>query len=230
MLKNYVFIIFTAVILLGACVKSNNGRNQDHAQEQEEVQEQDHFLPQAVEPLSEEIIKKITGKSYKDNASIAYSDLVYLTIPYINFNGESCVGNMIVAAHLGKEVLDIFQELYENRFPIYKMQLIDYYDADDNLSMEDNNTSAFNYRYIANTARISNHGYGIAIDINPVQNPYITNYAILPPAGTGYLDRGYVRKGMIVKGDVCYRAFISRGWTWGGDWSTPKDYQHFEKR
>jgi hypothetical protein len=95
--------------------------------------------------------------------------------------------------------------------------------------MAENNTSAFNFRRITNSTTISKHGYGVAIDINPIQNPYIRGETILPPAGEEYLDRSNIRMGMITKGDICYQAFISRGWKWGGDWSTPKDYQHFEK-
>jgi len=181
------------------------------------------------EPLPEDVINLISGKSFKENTPFDYSELSYLTMSYVNFYGEHCIGNMIVAADLGEEVLEIFQELYENRFPIYKMQLIDFYNADDYLSMEDNNTSAFNFRYITNSTTISKHGYGVAIDINPVQNPYVRGSTILPPTGAEYLIRAEVHPGMIIKGDVCYQAFVSRGWTWGGDWNSLKDYQHFEK-
>ena len=181
-------------------------------------------LPQAVETL-------IYGVSYKEVNGIkppAYSDLAYLTLSYINFDGERCVGNMIVAAELGDEVVEIFMELFDNGFPIYQMELIDVFDADDDKSMADNNSSAFNFRLVKGKKKISKHGLGTAIDINPVQNPYITNGRYSPPASEEYKDRSNIRQGMIVKGDVCYNAFTSRGWTWGGYWNN-KDYQHFEK-
>lgn len=184
---------------------------------------------QTYEPLPEDIIRLITGRSYKENTLLAYSELAYLTIRYINFSGEDCVGHMITAAGIAEEVSDIFEELYEKKYPIFQIRLIDFYNADDNLSMEDNNTSAFNFRYITNSTRISMHGYGVAIDINPVQNPYVINNTVLPASGRRYLDRTNVRQGMIVRGDACYQAFIRRGWTWGGNWNSPRDYQHFEK-
>nr|WP_243182907.1 M15 family metallopeptidase [Anaerosolibacter carboniphilus] len=96
--------------------------------------------------------------------------------------------------------------------------------------MENNNTSAFNFRDVADSKGVlSKHSYGVAIDINPIQNPYMKGEKVSPAAGKSYLDRGEIRKGMIIKGDVCYKAFKDRGWTWGGEWKTMKDYQHFQK-
>jgi hypothetical protein len=179
------------------------------------------------EPISDEVKAIITNKSYKADTPFDYSELAYLTITYIDFEGNSRVGNMIVNAKVGDEVLDIFRELYEAQYPIDKIELIDNYGADDDLSMENNNTSAFNFRYSTNSKVISKHGYGLAIDINPVQNPYVKGKVILPPAGI--TNRTKAVKGMITKGDACYQAFVKRGWTWGGSWKSLKDYQHFEK-
>ena len=181
------------------------------------------------EPLPAHIIEFITGVSFKENAPFDYDYLIYLTISYVDFEGGRKAGNMIVAAHLGDEVLEIFKEIYEAEFPIYGMRLIDYYDADDDLSMAANNTSSFNFRLVAGTNRISRHGFGAAIDINPVQNPYIRGDSILPEAGREYLDRNDIRPGMVIKGDVVYQAFTSRGWIWGGNWTSLLDYHHFEK-
>lgn len=108
--------------------------------------------------------------------------------------------------------------------------MIDDYNADDDKSMKANNTSAFCYREIAGTDVLSNHSFGRAIDVNPLQNPQVTSKGkISPEEGRPYVDRSVNRKGMIQKGDDCYNAFVSRGWTWGGDWNSTKDYQHFEK-
>ena len=128
-----------------------------------------------------------------------------------------------------KCLIEIFEVLYNAKFPIEKMVLIDDYDGDDNLSMADDNTSAFNYRNVPGTSTLSNHSYGVAIDINPLVNPYVRENDVMPPEGQDFLDREDVRPGMIIQGDVVYDSFISRGWTWGGDWETVKDYQHFEK-
>ena len=96
--------------------------------------------------------------------------------------------------------------------------------------MAANNSHAFNFRYIAGTNRISRHGFGMAIDINPIQNPYIRGSTIWPASGAEYLDRSYVRPGMIIQGDVVYTTFTSRGWIWGGHWTVPRDYHHFERQ
>lgn len=182
------------------------------------------------EPLPYDIIQIIRGSSFHDNTHFGYDFLSYLTISYIDFSGTHRIGNMIVAQEISEEVLDIFREIFEYGFPIYRMRLIDFYNAEDYLSMADNNSVSFNYRVIAGTNRRSRHAYGMAIDINPVQNPYIRGNTIWPAEGEKYLNRNDVRKGMIIPGDIVYNAFTSRGWTWGGHWSNPIDYHHFERR
>lgn len=182
-----------------------------------------------MEPLPQHIREKIRDSSIHDSAPFYYDFLTYLTITHVNFDGERQVGNMIVAYEIGQEVLDIFREIYEGGFPIYQIRLIDYFDALDYYSMAANNSVSFNFRYIAGTSRLSRHAWGKAIDINPIQNPYIRGDTVWPAAGRYYKDRGYVRPGMITRGDVVYTAFVSRGWTWGGNWRTPRDYHHFER-
>jgi hypothetical protein len=190
----------------------------------------EEFIPIfSSEPLPEYIIEYINGLSYKEDTMLQYSELVYLTITHVDFYGENRIGNMIVVAEIGEEVLEIFWEIYESGFPIRSIQLIDDFNADDDLSMEANNSSAFNWRYVADTTTLSNHSFGRAIDINPVQNPYVRGNSVLPAGGEEYLDRLDIRPGMIVEGDAVYNAFVSRGWMWGGDWISLKDYQHFQK-
>jgi len=196
---------------------------------------QKHYIEDFVptfskEPLPTEIIDLITGTTFHENTPFGHDFLAFLTITPMNFYGESQIGHMIVAEEIAYQVLEIFQEIYMANFPIYSMILIDHFDADDNLSLAANNSSAFNFRYIAGTNVISRHGFGMAIDINPVQNPYVRGENVLPAAGRTYLDRTYLRPGMIVPGCVVYTAFVSRGWTWGGNWSLPRDYHHFEIR
>lgn len=181
------------------------------------------------EALTKKIVDRVSGVSWREEAPVGLEDLSYITVTHWGFDQQEYIGELIVHKEVGEEVLEIFQELYEAKFPIEKMRLIDEYKADDHLSMEDNNTSAFCFRVIEGSQKISNHGYGVAIDINPIQNPYIKNNRIVPLAGKEYVNREDIRKGMIIKGDPCYRAFTSRGWTWGGEWKIVKDYQHFEK-
>lgn len=151
-----------------------------------------------------------------------------VTVGYWNFDGVERQGQLIVAKELSGEVIDIFKELYEAEFPIGGIRLIEEFDAEDLRSMEANNTYAFCTRSIAGTRRYSLHSYGVAIDINPVKNPYLVGGKVYPASGYDYLDRQNIRPGMIIPGNACYNAFTSRGWSWGGHWASP-DYQHFEK-
>lgn len=181
-------------------------------------------------PLTEGLKDKINNVSWKDIAPYPIDDLAYIEVTYLGFDGEIHIGALIMHKLVAPEIIDIFKELYDHRFPIEKIGLIDEYNADDNASMNDNNTSALCVRNITNRANgLSRHAFGVAIDINPIQNPYISSEIVLPEAGNEYLDRSDIRRGMIVEGDVCYNAFVSRGWTWGGNWETIKDYQHFQK-
>lgn len=182
------------------------------------------------QPLPEKIVQKIKDKSWKTPAPIKLADLVYLKITHLGFDAKPHVGEMIVNKRVAGEVLAIFKDLYQAKYPIEKIRLIDEYNAGDDLSMADNNSSALCVRPLTGeTSGFSRHSYGLAIDINPVQNPYVKNGKVLPSQGKDCLDRSRVKPGMIIKGDACYKAFASRGWQWGGAWKSLKDYQHFEK-
>ena len=184
--------------------------------------------------LDQSIIDRIYGKSYKEYCDIPYSDLRYVRVLHTDFDGQTRIGELIVNKAIAQDVADIFKELYEISYPIEKMLLIDEYDADDIKSMEDNNTSAFNFRYIEGTTKRSVHSYGLAIDINPLYNPYVRTkndkLEVLPESAAEYADRTRDNIYYIKKDDPCYKAFTSRGFTWGGEWKNSKDYQHFEKK
>ena len=187
-----------------------------------------------IEELNQELIDRISGKSYKEDADIPYSDLRHLRLLHIGFDGLTHVGEMIVNKAIAEDVMEIFKELYQIEYQIEKILLIDEYDADDLKSMADNNSSAFNYRFVEGTSRRSVHSDGLAIDINPLYNPYVRTrdgiLEILPENGTEYVDRDLDNRYYIRKDDPCYKAFVSRGFTWGGEWKNSKDYQHFEKK
>ncbi|OOB80407.1 MAG: hypothetical protein BEN19_05095 [Epulopiscium sp. Nuni2H_MBin003] len=176
--------------------------------------------------IPEDMVNSMLGKSLP-NVEFAIT-LSLVTVTYIDYNGDTKTGDMVVHKDLAEEVAEIFEEIYLAKFPIANIELIDKYDADDNLSMINNNTSAFNYRLISGTNIISNHSYGRCIDINPLVNPHVINGVAYPKEGSAYIDRSLDYTGMIKEGDVVYNAFISRGWSWGGHWNSP-DYQHFEK-
>lgn len=179
------------------------------------------------------------GGSYRENNHISMDDLAYLEIPYYDFNYNVQTGEMVVNKVLADDVLKIFAQLYDIQYPIERMELVDEYGADDFKSIEYNNTSAFNYRLSTDgSGRVSQHGLGRAIDINPQINPYVNS------DGTGahenareYWSRDYQnwsdpvsRAAYIGSEAEIYRIFTENGWTWGGHWSSYRDYQHFEKR
>ena len=180
--------------------------------------------------IPSEVKEKMIGYSMPEDEPIKFDSLSFLKLSYYGFDDKTHIGEMIVNKEVAAEVVDIFKELYEAKYPIEKINLIDEYNADDEISMQDNNTSSFCYRTIAGTNKISNHGKGVAIDINPLYNPHVNTSTnkVSPTTATKFIDRDDIIKGMIVENDPCYNAFIKRGWTWGGYWKNP-DYQHFEK-
>ncbi|MGH2951525.1 MAG: M15 family metallopeptidase, partial [Solirubrobacterales bacterium] len=137
-------------------------------------------------------------------------------------------GRLIVHRRADREILRVFRRLYRGGFEIRRMELIDRYGADDRRSMSADNTSGFNCRFVAGTSRWSEHAYGRAIDINPIENPYVSGDHVSPPAGRPYADCSREAEGMIHDGDQVVRAFAKAGWEWGGDWpGATRDYQHF---
>jgi hypothetical protein len=185
------------------------------------------------EELTQATKDRINGKSYGKNCEIPYEELRYVRVLHWGFDGLSHRGELIVNKAIAEDAIEIFAELYEAKYPIERMELVDEYDADDNTSMAANNSSAFNYRVIEGTNRVSLHSYGMAIDINPYYNPYVHEVdgerVVTPVEGAKYEDRSLDCPYYIHSEDVCYQAFIKRGFTWGGDWKNTKDYQHFQK-
>ena len=185
------------------------------------------------------VFNRINGKSYRDNNDIALEDLRYLTIPYYNFEQQVMMGEMIVNVYIQEDVLNIFKELFNNKYEINSMKLIDDYwilgtdgNKADNNSIEENNTSCFCYRQVTGGESISNHGYGRAIDINPQQNPYVENGKNSHRNADEYVNNRYVGEPHVIVAsdeDICYSIFTKYGFTWGGNWTNPIDYQHFEK-
>lgn len=183
------------------------------------------------EELSAEVQQRIMGISYQENDNISLEELRYLRVLHLGFDGQTHIGELLVNASIADDVLEIMRELFENGYEIEKMVLVDAYGADDERSMEDNNTSAFNYREIAGSSKLSRHSLGLAIDINPLYNPCVKNSgASISPANAGdYADRSQTFAHKIDENDLCYRLFMEHGFTWGGSWRSLKDYQHFEK-
>ena len=159
-----------------------------------------------------------------------HTKLSLLTVTYINYEDEAKIGNIIIHKDLAAETLEIFETLYNEKFPIYQIKLLTDFNNNDLVSMENNNTYAYANRLIEGSAmKLSNHAKGIAIDINPMQNPYLYKNLVYPAGSDIYLTRNKDIKGIITKESLIYKTFTAHGWTWGGDFTYP-DYHHFEKR
>ena len=182
---------------------------------------------------------RIYGKSYQENDYISLDNLRYLRMVHYNFDGKIQVGEMIVNAEIADDVLFIFQELFMRGYQIRKMHLIDDYWTGDGISSDeasvtDDNTSCFCFRQAANTDQLSRHALGLAIDLNPLENPFLTfdedgTVHILPEEGTPYaFDRSADMPHVITESDDAYILFSEQGFNWGGHWYSPIDYQHFE--
>lgn len=214
---------------------------------------QDGFFFQ---PLSDAVTARITGISYPvaesiapalslqatnviadtDAPAVSYDDLCYMNVLYYDFQGEVQIGELICNKGIAQDLIEIFYELYQNEYQIEKIRLIDEYGGDYTASMEDNNTSCFNYRVVDGTNSLSKHALGCAIDINPFYNPYIVfnkdgsgETYISPKGSEVYADRSQNFPYKIDENDLCYKLFKAHGFTWGGNWNSSKDYQHFQK-
>jgi hypothetical protein len=167
--------------------------------------------------------------SYRPGCPVGPDRLRLLRLRYWGFDGKPHLGSLVVNVAVVASIRDVFRRLYAVRFPIRRMELIDVYHGSDSASTRADNTSSFNCRFaVASGPRHwSMHAYGQAIDVNPVENPYVLNGTALPPAGQRYADRSLVRAGMAVAGGTLVRAFAAAGWSWGGSWAGSPDYQHF---
>ena len=182
--------------------------------------------------IDDEIFARIQGKSFKDDCTLPREDLRYIHVLHKDLEGNTHEGEIICNVYIAYDVLDIFMKLYDAGYPIERVRLVDEYDANDELSMRDNNSSSFNFRFISHTTKISKHGLGLAIDINTLYNPYVKEVdgkKILEPATAGeYTDRSKEFPYKIDTEDLCYKLFTEHGFEWGGNWKSVKDYQHFE--
>lgn len=194
------------------------------------VQAQEAADSFSVSAVPDSVFSLMQGRSYKAGCRVARSTLRYVRVLHYNAEGKELRGEIVCHKDIADDLAEIFRELHKARYPIERIHLIDRYGADDTRSMMANNTSAFNYRKVAGTNVLSNHSYGKAIDINPFYNPFVKrNGKVEPAAARRYANRNARFKYKITRGDLCYRLFKQHGFTWGGDWRSSKDYQHFEK-
>ncbi len=187
------------------------------------------------EPISNEVFKRISGISYPVDCTVPLDELRYVVLEYIDFEGQKKKGEMICNKLIADDVLEIFYELCQSDYRIESIRLVDEFGGDDIASMQANNTSCFNFRVIEGTTKLSNHSFGLAIDINPLYNPYITygkdgTMHISPAESAEYADRSVNFPYKIDENDLAYKLFTKHGFKWGGNWNSSKDYQHFERK
>jgi poly-gamma-glutamate synthesis protein (capsule biosynthesis protein) len=238
-------VVALLVVLCGACAAASAGARTLRAEERPEptdiasaVSVRDlPPLPVAaaavVRPMFASTIAEIDEAlaermrpSWRPGCPVPLGDLRYVTVTYVDFEGRLQTGELVVHADVAEGVVGVFAALFDARYPVRQMRLIDDFDADDTASIYADNTSAFNCRAVTGGTTWSEHAYGRAIDINPVENPYVSGSQVGPRTGRPFLSRPDA-PGVIHPDDVVVRAFADAGWQWGGYWDSPIDYQHF---
>lgn len=234
-----------AVLLLGACSTTYDGPSeavhapatssrsspQSPTSDRGDHPESSRAYPASVSRMGPRLRARMRF-SHRRGCPVTWNDLRYLRMTYLGFDGKDHTGELVVHRDYATAVTDVFEQLYDARWPIRRMRLVDDYGGDDDRSMAANNTSGYNCRRVAGRDAWSAHAYGAAVDVNPVQNPYVIGSSLAPPAGRRFATidrsaRARVPAGAVRAGDVVVRAFARIGWEWGGDWSSAKDYQHF---
>jgi hypothetical protein len=180
----------------------------------------------AVGPIDPAVRARM-GATWSPGCPVRLADLRYVTVSFRGFDGRAHTGELVVHRRVAGQVVSVFARLYRAAFPIEEMRLVTTADLEAHPTGDGNNTAAFVCRAARNQRRWSAHAYGLAVDVNPFQNPYRRGDLVLPELASAYLDRGRARPGMIRPGDVVTGAFAAIGWTWGGTWRSPTDLMHF---
>lgn len=188
----------------------------------------------AAEEIPDGVWARMQGKTYTENPYIKRCDLRHIRVLHWDYNELPHIGEMICNKKIANDLVEIFKELYEARYPIQRMVLPDEYDADDERQMRANNSSCFCYRTIAGSKTLSKHATGMAVDLNTLYNPYVRRRAngtlfVQPANAKKYCNRQATFPYKITKKDLAYQLFTKHGFRWGGSWPKYKDYQHFDK-
>lgn len=179
-----------------------------------------------IDPVTADIRQRM-GSSWSPGCPVPLAELRYLSLTFWGFDDRAHTGELVVHAAIAEGVVEVFRELFDALFPIEEMRLVTTADLEAHPTGDGNNTAAYVCRAARQQARWSAHAYGLAVDVNPFQNPYRRGDLVLPELASAYLDRARPRPGMIRAGDVVTRAFATIGWTWGGTWRSPTDLMHF---
>ena len=187
----------------------------------------------AASPIPENIWQRMQGKTFKKNQYINRNDLRHVRTLHWDYDNKIHIGEMICNKLIADRLVEIFRLLYDAKYPIQKMVLPDVYDANDETQMRANNSSCFNYRMVSGSKNLSKHARGLAVDLNPLYNPYYRKLRsgklyVQPANAMKYCDRTKTLPYKIDHNDLAYKLFKERGFQWGGDWKSMKDFQHFE--
>jgi D-alanyl-D-alanine carboxypeptidase len=177
-------------------------------------------------PVPKDVVKRSTWRS---KCPVTLSQLAYITMTFWGLDHEPHTGEMIVNSAVAAEVVRAFKKLYEARFPIEEMRVTTLKEQRAAPTGDTDDTSSFECRPVTLGSSWSQHSFGLAVDINPFQNPYVRGDLVAPELARAYRNREWVRPGMIVPGDVVTQAFAGLGWGWGGDWISLKDWMHFSQ-
>jgi hypothetical protein len=178
----------------------------------------------SIEEIPPEVLAR---SSWTEECPVTLDELRYLTVSHFGFDGEFHTGEIIVNTAVAEDVVEVFARLHEARFPIEQMRVTTLEEIDDHPTGDFNETGSFVCRPAVGSSNWSYHAYGLAVDVNPFNNPYLKDDLVIPELASAYTDRDDVRPGMIVSGDVVTQAFDDIGWEWGGNWNTLKDWMHF---
>jgi hypothetical protein len=183
----------------------------------------------SIDRLSPKERRWMKGETWHPGCPVPMRKLRLLTVNYLDFDNETADGRVVVHRRVAKKVLGVFEAMFVAGFQMERVDATELYPPEQRPDKARNVTAAFNCRFIAGTTTWSQHAFGLAIDINPVQNPWVDDGRVVPRAGKGYVDRSLDLPGMIHRGDAVVDAFKGIGWGWGGDWQTKKDYMHFSQ-
>ena len=219
MKKIFTAILAGVVMIFSVNVSEVSAAEKNLSNEKISVTEKENFEKGFyIKKIDDEIFARIKGKSFKDDCILPVEDLRYIHVLHKDLDGKTHEGEMICNVYIAYDLLDIFQKLYAANYPIEKIRLVDEYNADDETSMRDNNSSCFNFRFISHTTRVSKHGLGLAVDINTLYNPYVKEVdgkKILEPAtAEKYTDRTKNFNYKISHKDLCYKLFKEHGFKW----------------
>lgn len=237
-MKRFIFSITLATVAFMTTIAGNNDLQKWNAGKIVSMTEVRSFGEEkcfSATEIPDNVFARMKGKSFKSYCTVPRSNLRYVKVLHYNLDKQICIGELVCHKDIANDLVDIFKNLFKVKYPIERMVLIDNYDAQDMRSMDDNNTSCFNFRHVAKTKVPSNHSWGKAIDINPLYNPYVKkrkdgSLYVSPEKGRQYANRSKNFKYKIDENDPCFMEFTKHGFKWGGHWKSLKDYQHFEKK